>query len=95
MSPVRSGEDLPEGVFHLISAHEVEPERWHLHPRYFAVCGAEVLAGSLAGSDCPSRCECEFTGTMAYCPDYLRAALGQNDRAGVDADGGSVVTGRG
>ncbi|MGH3693871.1 MAG: hypothetical protein ACRDRX_07765 [Pseudonocardiaceae bacterium] len=86
MSPVRSGEDLPEGVFHLISAHEVAPERWRwrLSPTYVAVCGARVQAGSLEGTDCPNECECEFTGMMAYCPDCLRAALRQNDRAGVE-----------
>ncbi|MGH3972252.1 MAG: hypothetical protein ACRDS9_02845 [Pseudonocardiaceae bacterium] len=76
---------LPEGVFHLISAHEVVPN-WHLDPVYVALCGEVVETSSLAETDCPNECECEFSENMAYCPACLREAIRQNRRAGVDVD---------
>lgn len=42
----------------------------------------------------PAPNECEFSGSLAYCPACLRAAIGQNRRARVDADAGSMVTAR-
>lgn len=82
------------GVFHLISAHEVVPRRC-LHPTYTALCGALVETSSMAETDCPNECECEFSATMAYCLACLREALGQNRRAGVDAGSGCVVSAHG
>ncbi|MGH3997532.1 MAG: hypothetical protein ACRDTJ_08730 [Pseudonocardiaceae bacterium] len=76
---------LPEGVFHLISAHEVVP-KWRLHPAYVALCGERVETAWMSETDCPNKCECEFSGTMVYCPACLREAIGQNRRAGVDVD---------
>ena len=78
-----AGEGLSEGVFHLISTHDVVPERWCLFPTYVALCEALVRTG-LEGTDCPSECECEFSPAMAYCPSCVRAAIEQNGRAGVD-----------
>jgi hypothetical protein len=75
-----------ESLFHLISAHEVVPLNWRCQPTYTAVCGVEVEASSLAGTDCPNECECDFSASMAYCPDCLRAAIRQNRRAGVEVD---------
>ncbi|MGH3998396.1 MAG: hypothetical protein ACRDTJ_13130 [Pseudonocardiaceae bacterium] len=38
---------LSEGVFHLISAHEVVPN-WRLYPVYVALCGEMVETANLA-----------------------------------------------
>jgi hypothetical protein len=80
-----------ESLFHLISAHEVVPSNWHLHPTYTALCGARVESGSLEGTDCPNECQCEDARTLVSCPDCLRAAIGQNRRAGIDAGDGSMA----
>lgn len=77
--------------FHLISSHEVVP-RGRLTPTYVALCGERVETSRLSDTECPNECECEFSGNTAYCPACLRAALGQNHGAGVDADGGVMVT---
>ncbi len=87
------GHPLPEGVFHLLSAHDLAA-RWRLNPTYVALCGALVDGASLEGTDCPNECECEFAGNLTYCPACLRAALRQNDRAGVEPDS-SMVAARG
>ncbi|MGH3901739.1 MAG: hypothetical protein ACRDTA_26485 [Pseudonocardiaceae bacterium] len=89
-----AGEGLPQGVFHLISSHEAV---WtgRVYPVYVALCEERVETSHMAETDCPNECACEFSPTMAYCPACLRAALGQNRRAGVDADGGFMVTARG
>ncbi|MGH3684069.1 MAG: hypothetical protein ACRDRE_18185 [Pseudonocardiaceae bacterium] len=88
-----AGEGLAAGSFHLISHHEV---RWtgRITPRYYALCGARMDTGDGVGdvSGCPNACECEFSGSLAYCLDCLRAALEQNQRSGVD---GSVAATRG
>jgi hypothetical protein len=94
MPTLGSGEhdgELAEGVFHLISAHEVVPERWRLHPVYVALCGAPVQAGSVEGTECPNECDHELVGSLVSCLACLRAAIRENRLAGVDGDEGSVV----
>lgn len=73
MSPARPGEGLPEGVFHLISSHEVV---WthRVYPAYVALCGQRVESSGMVGTDCPNECECEFSGSLAYCPACLCVA---------------------
>ena len=83
-------------VFHLISAHELA---WTacVPSRYYALCGAPVSTGDSLGdvSACPNACDCELSGSLAYCLDCLRAALEQGHRAGVEAavDGSVVAAG--